>query len=70
MWERVGGAHLVTIRIEKGFKIDDVGMGDESHDLQFTVLGGSMIRRADGRGQRAEVERKRDEGMKEERDEP
>ena len=38
MWERVGGAHLVTIRIEKGFKVNDVRMGDESHDLQFTVL--------------------------------
>ena len=32
------GAHLVTVRIEKGFKVNDVGMGDESHDLQFTVL--------------------------------
>ena len=21
-----GGAHLVTIRVEKGFKVDDVGM--------------------------------------------
>ena len=31
-------AHLVTIRVEKGFKVDDVGMCYESHDLQFTVL--------------------------------
>ena len=37
VWER-GGAHLVNIRVEKGFKVNDVGMRDESHDLQFTVL--------------------------------
>ena len=30
--------HLVSVRIEERLQIDDVGVGDESHDLQFTVL--------------------------------
>ena len=43
-----GETDLVTIRIEKGFKVDDVGMRHQSHDLQFTVLGGEGgIRRAE-----------------------
>ena len=44
-----GATDLVTIRIEKGFKVDDVGMRHQSHDLQFTVLGAveqAGIRRA------------------------
>ena len=34
-----GATDLVTIRIEKGLQVNDVGMRDKSHDLQFTVLG-------------------------------
>ena len=30
--------HLVAIGVEKGLEVDDVGVGDESHDLEFTVL--------------------------------
>jgi hypothetical protein len=30
--------HLVTIRIEKRFEVDNVGVRDESHDLQLTIL--------------------------------
>ncbi len=52
-----GATHLVTIRIEESFKINDVRMGDESHDLQFTVLGRRGDERRSGaqRGKR-EVE--------------
>lgn len=30
--------YLITIRIEEGLQIDNVGMRDQSHDLEFTIL--------------------------------
>ena len=30
--------HLVAVGVEEGFEVDDVWMGYESHDLQFTIL--------------------------------
>ena len=29
---------LVTIRVEEGFEVDDVWVGDEPHYLELTVL--------------------------------
>ena len=37
-----GRTHLVAIGVEKGFQIDYIGMGYETHDLQLAVLQGCM----------------------------
>lgn len=31
-------SHLFTIGIEKGLEIDYIGVSNQSHDLQFSVL--------------------------------
>ena len=39
------GTHLVAIRIKECFKIDYIWVGDEAHDLEFTVLSHNISTR-------------------------
>src|ERR1700744_3773020 len=43
-----GATHARAVAVVEGLELDDVGVADDSHDLQLSVLGGQ--RPAAGRG--------------------
>jgi hypothetical protein len=38
-----GKTCLLAVRVKEGFEIDDIGVGNQSHDLQFSVLRSATL---------------------------